>query len=85
MKNLHFPVVTTIPTMPWLPPWRLVKVGRNGDPRMGRGFPFSSMSFTWITSLGTPWESHWEWKILFFLWKISFFLGNMGRYGGTSG
>ena len=32
---------------------RLVKVGRKGDPRMGRGLPFSSMSFTWITSLGS--------------------------------
>ena len=37
-------------------PRYLVKVGRKGEPRMGRGLPFSSMSFTWITSLGWWWE-----------------------------
>ena len=33
-------------------PRHLVKVGRKGEPRMGRGLPFSSINFTWITSLG---------------------------------
>lgn len=48
-----FPMEVVIPSTVW--PRYLVKVGRKGEPRMGRGLPFSSMSFTWITSLGC-WE-----------------------------
>ena len=92
MKNLHSPVVTTIPTMmPGDAVAAALALGQGGP--KGR-----SANGAWLSVLihelhvdhqpGNSMGIHGNGKILFFLWKICFFLkiwGDMEEHLGDSG